>query len=124
MDYRFRTGQIILAVGTSSGQTPLQKLGKLEFVRLSNIETVLNPIIAIHYDGSTDPTYHTPGSRLELDALPMSFTLFPAHPNPFNPETTIEFYAPYKTNIDTAIIRSSRSKSSYLAKRKTVGWIS
>lgn len=96
-------GQIILAVGTSSGQTPLQKLGKLEFVRLSNIETVLNPIIAIHYDGSTDPTYHTPSDRLELNALPMSFTLFPAHPNPFNPETTIEFYAPYKTNIDLAI---------------------
>ena len=84
-------GQIILAVGTSSGQTPLQKLGKLEFVRLSNIETVLNPIIAIHYDGSTDPTYHTPSDRLELNALPMSFTLFPAHPNPFNPETWIPF---------------------------------
>ena len=96
-------GHVIIAVGASSGQRPLELLGNLEFVRLSNSKTILNPILAIHYDGNTDATYHEIPNPLKISALPESFTLFPTHPNPFNPETTIELYAPLKTEIRLTI---------------------
>ncbi|MEE3233542.1 MAG: putative Ig domain-containing protein [Candidatus Latescibacterota bacterium] len=96
-------GQVTIAVGASSNQPPLEQLGNIEFVRLSNSKTILNPVLAAHYNGDTNATYHEIPDPIEINALPTSFTLYPAHPNPFNPETTIELYAPRKTDIHLTI---------------------
>ncbi len=45
----------------------------------------------------------TPELDLEEIAAPEKFTLYPAYPNPFNPETNISFYLPEKSKVVIAI---------------------
>jgi Subtilase family/Secretion system C-terminal sorting domain len=45
----------------------------------------------------------TPELDLQEIATPEKFTLYPAYPNPFNPETNISFYLPEKSKVVIAI---------------------
>ena len=96
-------GQVTVAVGASSDQHPLDKLGTIEFIRVSNSKTTLNPTIAMHYSGNGQATRHRIPDELKVEALPLSFMLYPAHPNPFNPETTIRFYSPRRAFMQLTV---------------------
>jgi|GEM_PF-1061336 len=97
-------GQLIIAAGLSSSQRAFSgsDLGHLDFVRLSNEQTGVRTNGALIYaDGQT----HTPAfiSTLSVGSLPKTFVLYSAHPNPFNPETSIPFYAPEQASVSVRI---------------------
>lgn len=88
-------GQLTLAAGLAHGQANFsgEDLGKFTFARLAPHETQIRSTAALSFDGNRVETL-LPPPALHLEALPQSYALYPAHPNPFNPETTIPFYLP------------------------------
>lgn len=66
----------------------------LRFHRRSGLATDVRVVAATGRtaDGNLQPL--TVPDALRVEALPQVATLYPAHPNPFNPETVIPFYVP------------------------------
>ena len=87
-----KPGQLIIAAGLSNSQRAFSgsDLGHLAFVRLSNEQTGVRTNGALIY---ADRLTHKPAfvSTLSVGALPETFVLYPAHPNPFNPVTNITY---------------------------------
>jgi hypothetical protein len=44
-----------------------------------------------------------PPPTLALPALPQTYALYPAHPNPFNPATSIPFYLPETARLSLVV---------------------
>ncbi len=88
-------GHLTLAAGLARGQANFSggDLGEFTFSRLAAHETQIRPTAALSFAGNLVETL-LPPPTFNLEALPQTYALFPAHPNPFNPETTIPFYLP------------------------------
>ena len=92
-------GRLIFATGLASRQPAFANdLGTLIFDRLSPEQTYLRVHDAIGYSSGAISTLEPP-TAMELMALPQTYALYPAHPNPFNPETTLPFYLPARGPI-------------------------
>ena len=92
-------GRLVFAAGLSRGQTGFDgDMGVLVFDRLAPDRSVLRANGAIGYRAGSAATL-TPPAPLELSALPQTFALFAAHPNPFNPETVLPFYLPVQSPV-------------------------
>jgi len=87
-------GRLTFATGLSHRQPAfVSDLGTLVFDRRSPQQTILRSTGAISYDRGAVTTLEPP-AILQLTALPQVHTLYPAYPNPFNPETALSFYLP------------------------------
>jgi hypothetical protein len=92
-------GRLVFAAGLASEQPAFSgDLGTLTFNRLSPQKTLLRANGAIAYHTKTIGALEPPAA-LDLAALPKTYALYPAHPNPFNPETTLPFYLPTRGQI-------------------------
>jgi hypothetical protein len=92
-------GRLVFAAGLASEQPAFSgDLGTLTFNRLSPQKTLLRANGAIGYHTKTIGALEPPAA-LDLAALPKTYALYPAHPNPFNPETTLPFYLPTRGQI-------------------------
>ncbi len=92
-------GRLVFAAGLASEQPAFSgDLGTLTFNRLSPQKTLLRANGAIGYHTKTIEALEPPAA-LDLAALPKTYALYPAHPNPFNPETTLPFYLPTRGQI-------------------------
>ena len=92
-------GRLVFAAGLANHQPAFTgDLGTLIFNRLAPEETTLRTNGAIGYHSAIIGTLQPP-TALELAALPQTYALYPAHPNPFNPETTLPFYLPTRGSI-------------------------
>jgi len=72
-----------------------------------------------------DDQMHVPAfvPALSVSSLPETFVLYPAHPNPFNPETSIPFYTPEQASVSVRIYDLlGRSVRTLLAKRVSAGY--
>jgi hypothetical protein len=87
-------GRIELAAAPTQGRPLDSALGVLRFARLDGDATEVRGEAAFgrDADGVTAPLASP--AAAPIAALPRVATLFPAHPNPFNPETVIPFYVP------------------------------
>jgi len=97
-------GHLTLAAGLARGQADFsgEDLGQFIFSRLAPHETQIRPTAALSFDGDHVETL-LPPPALDLQALPQTYALFPAHPNPFNPETTIPFYLPGNSRLSLTV---------------------
>ena len=92
-------GVLVFAAGLANKQPAFSSdLGILTFDRLSPQQTQLRTRSALAYH-STAISGLEPPATLNLTALPQTHALYPAHPNPFNPETTLPFYLPTRGQI-------------------------
>ena len=119
-----RAGQLTIAAGLASSQHAFSgsDLGQLTFVRLSSQKTEIGTNGALVY--ANDQT-HVPAfvPTLSVSSLPETFVLYPAHPNPFNPETSIPFYTPEQASVSVRIYDLlGRSVRTLLAKRVSAGY--
>ena len=119
-----RAGQLTIAAGLASSQRAFSgsDLGQLTFVRLSSQKTEIGTNGALVY--ANDQT-HVPAfvPTLSVSSLPETFVLYPAHPNPFNPETSIPFYTPEQASVSVRIYDLlGRSVRTLLAKRVSAGY--
>ncbi len=119
-----RSGQLTIAAGLASSQRAFSgsDLGQLTFVRLSGQKTEISTNGALVY---ADDQMHVPAfvPALSVSSLPETFVLYPAHPNPFNPETSIPFYTPEQASVSVRIYDLlGRSVRTLLAKRVSAGY--
>jgi hypothetical protein len=95
---------LILATGLASAQRDFSgtDLGRLYFTRISGEMTKIQPTMTLvrTTNRSTMPSLPP---ILTVDALPTTFVLYPAHPNPFNPRTSISFYAPRESDTSLRV---------------------
>ena len=68
-------------------------LGHLQFARLSGEDTAIRLNSGFARIQGLTQAVNLPQS-LMIDPLPTRFVLYPAHPNPFNPQTSISFFLP------------------------------
>ena len=96
-------GRLAIAVAlTGAGEQTSRELGLLQFARLSGEETTLRLHDGLARIGGTTRPVKLPGS-LKIGSLPTRFVLYPAHPNPFNPQTTISFFLPEAARVTLRI---------------------
>ena len=97
-------GQLTLATGLSRTQRAFDgdDLGQLVFARVARTGTEVRTTAAMSYTGDQVRAL-APPSPLRIRALPETFALYPAHPNPFNPDTSIPFYVPEQTEISLRV---------------------
>ena len=96
--------QLVLAVGLPAGQPAFaaDDLGTLLLNRLESGPSALRASEAlIHTTDRT--TYSAAVATLELPALPQTFVLYSAYPNPFNPETSLTFFTPYQSPVSLRV---------------------
>ena len=93
-------GLLVFAAGLASGQPPFQgdDLGVLVFERLSAGTTTLRSSGALAYTQGKTAELAAPPSVV-LEELPRTFVLYPAYPNPFNPQTTVSFFLPEESRV-------------------------
>ena len=92
-------GHLVFAAALARRQPAFAgDLGTLVFDRLSPEQTVLRANGAIGYCAGAVGALEPPAA-VALAALPQSYALFAAHPNPFNPETSLPFYLPVRSQI-------------------------
>ena len=94
------SGLLVFAAGLASGQPPFQgdDLGVLVFERLSTGTTTLRSSGALAYTQGRTTELAAPPSVV-LEELPSTYVLFPAFPNPFNPQTTVSFFLPEESKV-------------------------
>jgi hypothetical protein len=97
-------GHLTLAAGLAHAQADFsgEDLGQFVFSRLAPHQTQIRPTAALSFDGDHVETL-LPPPALDLQALPQTYALFPAHPNPFNPETTVPFYLPGTVRLSLTV---------------------
>ena len=93
-------GHLLLAAGLASSQEPFHggDLGTLIFERLTSGTTTLRSGGALGYTQSRTVALAAP-TAVVLEALPQTCVLFPAFPNPFNPQTTVSFFLPHESKV-------------------------
>ena len=93
-------GLLVFVAGLASSQPPFQgdDLGTLVFERLTSGTTTLRSRGALGYTQGRTVALAAPASVV-LEALPHTYVLFPAFPNPFNPQTTVSFFLPDESKI-------------------------
>ncbi len=97
-------GRLTLATGLGRNQADFagDDLGALVFERLTLRETQLYPTSAITYLGDGAEAV-VPPPTLTFPALPQTYALYPARPNPFNPATSIPFYLPETARLNLIV---------------------
>jgi hypothetical protein len=97
-------GRLILATGLASAQRDFSgtDLGRLYFTRISGEMTKIQPTMTL-VRTTNRATMPSLPPILTVDALPTTFVLYPAHPNPFNPSTSISFYAPRESDTSLRV---------------------
>jgi hypothetical protein len=78
-------------------------LGAILFERRSGDGGVVRVSAAVvQTPGRAELLIETPQS-LRFPALPADFVLYPAYPNPFNPETTLRFFLPQSSHVSLRV---------------------
>lgn len=97
-------GQLTLATGLGRTQRAFDgdDLGQLVFARIARTGTQVRATAAMSYTGQQVRALALP-SPLRISALPETFALYPAHPNPFNPDTSIPFYVPERAEVSLRV---------------------
>jgi hypothetical protein len=96
-----QTGRLELAVAPIGGSAFDSDVAVLHFERLTPEATNIRLLAAVGRDaGGATRALDLPAAVV-VSALPNVAVLYPAHPNPFNPETVIPFFIPAGTGSGT-----------------------
>ena len=105
-----RAALAVSIVGGSGGVAPddRRNMGRAVFERLSSQSTAIRLETGLgHIDGITERALLP--MAIEIESLPTQYALYPAYPNPFNPETTISFFSAATDPRLAARLRPARS---------------
>ena len=87
-------GQVEIALAPTAGAAFADDLGSVTFRRLDGEATQIRVGGAVGRLAGTSLTPLTAPAAAGIEALPQTAVLYPAHPNPFNPETVIPLFLP------------------------------
>ena len=98
-----QSGRLQLAVAPTGGAAFDGDVAVVHFRRLTPEATQLRVLAALGRTGTGNLFALDPPPAISIAALPNQATLYPAFPNPFNPETVIPFFIPSGTDSQVEV---------------------